>query len=134
MVPFPDELRSAVAVVDYKPQWPAEFEVLAARLTAAIGRHALAVDHVGSTSVPGLLAKDCIDVQVRVDDLDERRLVTSMEGLSFRSRPEPWNKVEVSSGVECRKLVFAPPIGARFLQHPLPYRHGTKCSLRLALP
>jgi GrpB-like predicted nucleotidyltransferase (UPF0157 family) len=113
-MPFPDETFShAVAVVEYRPQWPGEFEELAGRLAGALGGVALAIDHVGSTSVPGLSAKDSIDVQVRVAEVDHGVLVPLMSGLGFRCRPEPWNRVEVTTGVECGKLVFAPPVGGR---------------------
>jgi dephospho-CoA kinase len=112
-MPFPDEIHTSVSVLDYQPGWPDEFELIAGKLAAALGHHALAVDHVGSTSVPGLPAKDCIDVQVRTADLDGDGLVETMEGLGFRLRTEPWNVLEVSSGTESRKRVFAPPVGAR---------------------
>ncbi|TYB64417.1 GrpB family protein [Nonomuraea sp. PA05] len=111
-MPFPDE-PALVAVVDYRPQWPADFDRLATTLQDALGDQARAIDHVGSTSVPGLAAKDCVDVQVRVDAIEEDRLVALLAAAGFRCRPEPWNRVEVSFGQECRKLVFAPPVGAR---------------------
>ena len=111
-MPFPDE-PNQVAVVEYRPEWPAEFERLAGQLRAALGDVAVAVDHVGSTSVPGLPAKDCIDVQVRMTSIAETRDVKLLAAIGFRCRPEPWNHHEVSAGQRCRKLVFAPPIGAR---------------------
>lgn len=40
-------------------------------------------------------------------------LVELLENASFRCRPEPWNRVEISSGQRCDKLVFAPPVGER---------------------
>ncbi|WP_327294557.1 GrpB family protein [Streptomyces sp. NBC_01197] len=111
-MPFPDE-RGQVAVVEYRPQWPMEFELLAGMLRDALGDLVLGVDHVGSTSVPGLPAKDCIDVQVRMTSIDEARDVPLLAVIGFRCRPEPWNRVEVSGGQRCHKLVFAPPAGAR---------------------
>lgn len=111
-MPFPDELSAGVSVVEYDPAWPGEFAVLAERIEAALGERALAVDHVGSTSVPGLPAKNCIDAQVRVADLGPD-LIDLMESAGFRCRPEPWNRTEVSFGQACDKLVFAPPIGER---------------------
>ena len=111
-MPFPDE-RKPVAVVDYRPDWPAEFERLADRLRAVLGDDALAVDHVGSTSVPGLAAKDCVDVQVRITTVDQARDVPRFAAIGFRCRPEPWNLSETSSGHTCAKLVFAPPAGSR---------------------
>ncbi|MGW7681087.1 GrpB family protein [Kribbella sp. NPDC054772] len=111
-MPFPDELGPAVAVVDYNPDWPSEFTHLARRLRAALGDRALAIDHIGSTSVPGLPAKNCVDAQVRVADLGPD-LVELMESVGFRCRPEPWNRSEISFGQRCDKLVFAPPVGER---------------------
>lgn len=111
-MPFPDEL-AAVAVVDYQPQWAVDFEQLAGKLRSAMGDHARAIDHVGSTAVPGLAAKDCVDMQVLVDAIDEDRHIALLAAMGFRCRPEAWNRAEVSDGQECRKLVFAPPVGAR---------------------
>lgn len=111
-MPFPDEIGS-VAVVDHRPQWPLEFEQLAGQLRSAMGGVPLHIDHVGSTSVPGLAAKDCIDVQIRVRSIDEARDIALLSAIGFRRRPDPWNRTEVSGGIPCRKLVFAPPVGAR---------------------
>ncbi|MFE6151311.1 GrpB family protein [Streptomyces sp. NPDC057889] len=63
--------------------------------------------------MPGLAAKDCIDVQVRVRSIDEARHNAPLSAIGFRRRPDPWNRTEVSGGIPCRKLVFAPPVGAR---------------------
>ncbi|MFG2522192.1 GrpB family protein [Streptomyces sp. NPDC048527] len=102
-----------LAVVDHRSQWPSEFEQLARQLRVAMGGVPVAIDHLGSTSVPGLAAKDCIDVQIRVPSIDEARDVALLSAIGFRCRPEPWNRTEVSGGIPCRKLVFAPPAGAR---------------------
>jgi hypothetical protein len=82
-------------------------------LRAAPGGLPVAIDHVGSTSVPGLPAKDCIDVQVRMKAVDETGDVPLLAAVGLGCRPEPWNRFEVSGGQSCRKLVFAPPVGAR---------------------
>ncbi|MFH8555679.1 GrpB family protein [Streptomyces kasugaensis] len=111
-MPFPDE-RRPVAVVAYRAAWPEEFERLAGRLRAALGDLAMAVDHVGSTSVPGLPAKDCVDVQVRMRSVDAARDVPLLAAIGFRCRPEPWNRTEITAGQRCAKLVFAPPVGER---------------------
>lgn len=57
-----------LVIVDYRPEWPEEFEALARPVREALGTLALRVDHIGSTAVPGLAAKDIIDVQVTVRD------------------------------------------------------------------
>ncbi|MET9271833.1 GrpB family protein [Kribbella sp. NPDC003557] len=111
-MPFPDELGPAVAVVEYDVKWPLEFEHLAGRLHAAVGDRAVAIDHIGSTSVPGLAAKNCIDAQIRVTEL-ATDLIDLLESAGFRCRPEPWNRTETSYGQACEKLVFAPPVGER---------------------
>ncbi|HTJ32232.1 MAG TPA: GrpB family protein, partial [Dactylosporangium sp.] len=67
----------------------------------------------GSTSVPDLPAKDCIDVQVQVEGLDDDAIVVAFDAIGFRLRPEPWNRTEVTDGRSWPKLVFAPPAGER---------------------
>jgi dephospho-CoA kinase len=74
---------------------------------------ATAVDHIGSTSVPGLPAKDCLDLMVQVTELDEGTVVAAPAELGFRLRPEPWNHDEVTDGASHPTLVFAGPAGGR---------------------
>lgn len=56
--------REPVIIRAYDPAWPAEFEAIAAPIRAVLGPLALSVEHVGSTSVPGLAAKPIIDLDV----------------------------------------------------------------------
>ena len=58
-------------VVDSDPDWAAEGRRLVAKLADALGDRAARVDHIGSTSVPGLFAKDVIDLQVGVRSLTD---------------------------------------------------------------
>jgi GrpB-like predicted nucleotidyltransferase (UPF0157 family) len=60
---------AAIDVVDHDPTWPDQFQELAAALRRHLGDGALGIDHIGSTAVPGLAAKDVIDLQVTVADL-----------------------------------------------------------------
>lgn len=55
-----------VELVDYSTRWPAEFRQLGERLRNELGDLAVRIDHIGSTSVPDLCAKDVLDVQVSV--------------------------------------------------------------------
>jgi len=55
---------STITVVDYDPAWPARFERLRDRIWPVVADVAVAIDHVGSTSVPGLAAKPVIDLDV----------------------------------------------------------------------
>lgn len=111
-MPFPDEVR-AVAVVAYRDTWPSEFEILEGALRQALKALAIGIDHIGSTSVPGLPAKDVIDVQVRVATLDRLHIRAAFGEIGFRLRPEPWNHLERYGGKSVPKLVFAPPAGDR---------------------
>src|SRR6266567_8752021 len=63
--------RGGPKLVPYHESWPAEAARLIERLRLAGGALVSRVDHIGSTSVPGLPAKDVIDIQVTVDRLDD---------------------------------------------------------------
>jgi GrpB-like predicted nucleotidyltransferase (UPF0157 family) len=58
-----------ITIVAYDPAWPAMFEREAARLCKTLGGLALRIEHVGSTAVPGLVAKPVIDIQISVTSL-----------------------------------------------------------------
>ena len=59
-----------VEIVAYDPAWTARFAELGRDLRAGLGEVALRIDHIGSTSVPGLAAKPIIDIQVSVADFE----------------------------------------------------------------
>ncbi|HEY3528237.1 MAG TPA: DUF429 domain-containing protein [Nocardioides sp.] len=113
-MPFPDEAftKRGVEVSAYRGTWGDEAATYLGLLQERVPG-ALSVDHIGSTSVPGLPAKDCLDLMVQVDALDEDAVTTAMASHGFRMRPEPWNHDEVTEGVSYRKLVFAGPPGGR---------------------
>lgn len=60
-----------IVIVGYDPEWPRRFERERERIEAALGSVARRIEHVGSTSVPGLAAKPIVDVLVAVDDADD---------------------------------------------------------------
>ncbi|MCX9192597.1 hypothetical protein C3Y87_14470 [Carbonactinospora thermoautotrophica] len=69
----------------YDPEWPHQYLRLRDQLAAALGEVAVRIDHVGSTSVPGLTARPIIDVQVSVADLDaEEEYRPVLEALGYR--------------------------------------------------
>ena len=72
-----------VTIVEPKATWPLEFETISRSLRDALGALALRIDHIGSTSVPGLPAKDVIDVQVTVATLDRERLAPALARAGF---------------------------------------------------
>jgi len=81
-----------IVVADADPAWPARYDLLAARIRAALGWRALQLEHVGSTSVPGLAAKPIIDIDLTVADPDrEQDYVPALaaDGFQLVIR-EPW--------------------------------------------
>lgn len=57
-----------IVVVDYDPSWPGKYRLHADSIASALGDAALMIEHVGSTSVPGLGAKPIIDILLAVED------------------------------------------------------------------
>lgn len=73
------------------PDWPRQAALLAARLKAAAPDAVLAVDHIGSTSVPGLDARDVIDLQLTVVDLETAdRIAPELAAAGFPKWPGNW--------------------------------------------
>lgn len=81
-----------VVVVDPDPMWPACFEREHETIRRALGAVALAVEHVGSTSVPDLPAKPVIDILLLVpDSADEAAYLPDLEAAGYRLRVrEEW--------------------------------------------
>ena len=76
-----------IEVVAPDPAWPVRYAEMAARLAAVLGETALRIDHVGSTAVPGLVAKPTVDIQVTVSDADDdARFRSAIEGLGLELR------------------------------------------------
>ncbi|HEY8473621.1 MAG TPA: dephospho-CoA kinase [Natronosporangium sp.] len=76
LLPFERQLRlrrpsprGQLQPVPYDPSWPAQAERLAARLRHALGERAPRIDHIGPTAVPGLPARDVLDLQLTVESL-----------------------------------------------------------------
>jgi GrpB-like predicted nucleotidyltransferase (UPF0157 family) len=75
-----------IEIIDYQERWSDEFKVIAQQFRNALGGLALRIDHIGSTSVRGLAAKDIIDVQVTVESL-EPSLIPLLTSLGFEHPP-----------------------------------------------
>jgi GrpB-like predicted nucleotidyltransferase (UPF0157 family) len=84
-------LWRVILVVDYNPWWPERFELLRTEYAAAMaaaGVPVVAIEHVGSTSVPGLAAKPVIDCDIVVDQRDVAAASQVLVGLGFRPEGE----------------------------------------------
>jgi len=80
----PPRLVGRIEVVDYDPEWPRLFEREADRIRAVLGKRAVRLEHVGSTSVPGLAAKPIIDIMLVVPDSgDELAYVPDLEAAGY---------------------------------------------------
>lgn len=91
----PPDPGAGVVLVEYDVRWPARFAEQEARIRGALGEVAVEVHHAGSTSVPGLAAKDVIDVILVVPDpTDEAAYVSSLEdaGYGFHVRERDWHQ------------------------------------------
>jgi GrpB-like predicted nucleotidyltransferase (UPF0157 family) len=92
-----------IVLAEYDPAWPEQFRREEARIRAALGPAALLVEHVGSTSVPGLAAKPLIDIVLAVPDTtDEPAYVPALEaaGYVLRIRENDWHQHRLFKGPE----------------------------------
>ncbi len=71
----------------YDPEWPEKFEEERDRLEALLGDRAIRVEHVGSTSVPGLQAKPVIDIQISVQSIDLPFFEEKLSALGYKHLP-----------------------------------------------
>ncbi len=87
--------NALIRLVDYSAEWPALFVREANRVRATLGDRVLMLEHVGSTSVPGLAAKPIIDMILAVaDSADEPAYVPAMEsaGYLLHIREPEWHQ------------------------------------------
>ncbi len=99
---------TAIEIVDPRPDWPDRFARLAGEIARLLGPRALRIDHIGSTAVPGLSAKDVVDIQVAVASLDPKPLAAELAGCGLAAvdgidrdhlpagtvdRPQEWAKL-----------------------------------------
>jgi len=106
-----------IEILEPQTRWPAEFAEIGARLRGALGPLALAINHIGSTAVPGLDSKDVIDLQISVAVLDVDLLKPGIETAGYRLRDGDWRDHR-PAGYDpdpelWAKLMAAAPEGAR---------------------
>ena len=130
-------MSDEIVIVEYDPGWPSEFARLRDRAQAALGDLAIAIEHVGSTAVPGLPAKDLIDMVAVVEsDDDVPEAISRLEAIGYEARgnlgvegreafwwPEgekrhhlyvsPNTSAELQAQVAFRELLRSDPVVAR---------------------
>ncbi len=76
-----------IHIIDYQQTWPSEFHSVGAMLRRHLGALAVRIDHIGSTSVPNLCAKDILDIQVSVERLGPE-IVSAMSTGDYFKHPD----------------------------------------------
>ena len=95
--------NDTVYLAQYDPAWPAQYEAEAVKIRAALGERALVLEHVGSTSIPGLRAKPVLDILLAVaDSADEPSYVAALAGQGYRLhiREPDWEQHRLLKGLE----------------------------------
>jgi GrpB-like predicted nucleotidyltransferase (UPF0157 family) len=105
-----------IKILDHRPGWRGEFEHLATELRTILGERTVRIDHIGSTAIPGLAAKDVIDIQVTVAELVGETATSALisRGYRLNSRIEH----DLLTGLdpdspELRKKFLREPTGIR---------------------
>lgn len=106
-------LGSTIVLADYDPAWSAHYESHRERIAWALGRRVVLLEHVGSTSVPGLAAKPRIDILlVAANSADEPSYVPLLEtaGYALTVRERNWHEHRLLRGFEpdANVHVFSP--------------------------
>ena len=89
-----------IVIADYDSEWPARADALIGALAVALGPTAQRIEHIGSTSIPGMAAKDVFDIQVSVLDLDAgvAAFDAPLRALAFERRPYDHDHVPAGCG------------------------------------
>jgi GrpB-like predicted nucleotidyltransferase (UPF0157 family) len=105
-----------VEIVPYRDSWPSDFHAIASSLRQGLSLLALRIDHIGSTSVPGLAAKDIVDIQITAAALDQP-LLAVMTTLGYSQREEVCRDHRPAQAAgpdsDWEKWYFNPPPGQR---------------------
>ena len=109
-----------ILIADYDPRWPAMYAEESTRIHAAIGEWLLGIEHVGSTSVPGLAAKPVVDMMPGLRSLgDSPHIVQPLQKLGYQYFPQHENEMP-------ERRYFALPAGDRHRTRRLFHVHAVE--------
>jgi len=117
--------NAQIYLAPYDPSWPAQFEGEAAKVRAALGEGAQVLEHVGSTSIPGLSAKPIIDMLLAVaDSSDEDAYVPALtaQGYRLHLREPNWEQHRVMKGEAPYVNLHVFTVGSREITRMLAFR------------
>lgn len=123
----------AIILAAYDPAWAAHYEREAATIREALGPRALRVEHVGSTAVPGLVAKPIIDILVVVDDSSrEDTYLPALEqaGYVLRVREPAFHEHRMLRTPDADVHVHVYPAGSAEIGRMLAFRDHLRRSAR----
>ncbi len=121
----PELHNGPITLVTYDPAWPAHFEREARRIWEALGDRAQRIEHIGSTSVPGLVAKPIIDILLVVaDSADEPSYVPALEGAGYalRIREPEWHQHRLFKGPDVNINLHVYTVGSAEIERNLIFR------------
>lgn len=119
-------LAGRVQIVDYDPEWPRLFEREDERVRTALGQRVLLLEHIGSTSVPGLAAKPKIDMLLVVaDSADESAYVPDLEaaGYVLQIREPDWYEHRMFKGPDSDVNLHVYTLGCPEIDRVLLFRN-----------
>lgn len=115
--------KRPLVLVPYQESWPMDFEIHRAKIQDALGDTALRVDHIGSTSVPGLIAKPIIDIQLSVRNTEaEEVYLPQLEthGYAMRVREQGHRMLRTTPDVSVH--IHVCPSGSEWERRHLLFR------------
>ena len=124
-----------IVIVDYSPAWPLEFERLRDRAACAVGDIAIAIEHVGSTAVPGLAAKSVIDLVIVVEPGDVQAAVDRLTAIGYIHQGNLGVEGREAFGVpegEPRHHLYVSPTDSQELRAQLAFRDRLRADPALA--
>lgn len=100
--------RREIVIVAHDSAWAARFERERERISAALGIRAHAIEHVGSTAVPGLAAKPIVDLLVGVSDPEDESIVSTLEAAGYELRVrEPGHRMLRTHALDVHVHIWA---------------------------
>lgn len=126
-----------VEIALYDPRWPQEFERERKRLQIVFGAEAVAIEHIGSTAVPGLAAKPTLDLMVGLSALDHAEAYAPrLAPLGYQLRPDHpvpgrLHFACIAGGLRTHDLSLV-EYGSRFWEQHLAFRDALRADTHLA--
>lgn len=141
-------MTNRIVIVPYDARWPEEFRRIGGGLREAMGGLALRIDHIGSTAVPKLAAKDVIDVQITVATLDHGPIAAALAYAGYTLRedvvhdhvppgaiddPDEWRKLYAQPSADHRRThVHIRQAGRANQRYALLFREYLRANLPVA--